>query len=348
MALHSINRVLIVGHGSIGKRHLRLARELLPTADIRVLRHRSSNEVPEFANGCFFAKEDALAFLPKIAVIASPAPFHLGTAQALAATGVHLLIEKPLSTSSDGVTQLLKTCKKKRTVLLTGYNLRFLPSLQRFGELLDEAVIGKVLSVRCEIGQYLPSWRPESDYRQGVTANQKLGGGALLELSHEIDYLRWIFGEVEWVMSSLSRQSELDIDVEDSAHLIMGFAPQADRAQLIGTLSLDLIRHDATRTCVAIGENGSLRWDGLTGQVMLYRASEKAWCELFRYQHLRDESYQAEWQHFLACVSGSAEPMISGEDGLGVIAIIEAARRSALLGVRVAITRTQSLDEVCV
>lgn len=341
-----INRVLIVGLGSIGKRHLRLARELLPAADIRVLRHQRSNEIPEYANGCFFAIEDALAFLPHIAVIASPAPFHLATAQALAAAGGHLLIEKPLSTSVDGVTQLLKTCKEQGNVLLTGYNLRFLPSLQRFRELLDEAVIGKVLSVRCEIGQYLPSWRPESDYRQGVTANKELGGGALLELSHEIDYLRWIFGEVEWVTSSLSRQSGLEIDVEDAAHLILGFAPQAEGPQLIGTLNLDLIRHDTTRACVAIGENGSLRWDGLTGQVMVYRAGEKAWCELFRYQHQRDDSYQAEWQHLLACVSKSTAPLISGEDGLSVIEIIEAARRSATSGGRVAVTKTENCNEV--
>lgn len=341
-----INRVLIVGLGSIGKRHLRLARELMPTADIRVLLHQPGKEIPEFANDCFFSIEDALAFVPHVAVIASPAPFHLSTAQALAVAGVHLLIEKPLSTSLNGVAQLLETCKEKRTVLLTGYNLRFLTSLQCFRELLGEEVIGKVLSVRCEIGQYLPSWRPESDYRQGVTANKQLGGGALLELSHEIDYLRWIFGEVEWVTSSLSRQSGLEIDVEDSAHLILGFSPQAEGAQLIGTLNLDLIRHDTTRVCVALGEKGSLRWDGLTGKVMMYRAGEKTWSELFRYQHERDDSYRAEWQHFLACVSKSIAPLISGEDGLRVIEIIEAARRSAALGSRVAIIRTEHCNEV--
>lgn len=341
-----INRVLIVGLGSIGKRHLRLARELLPAADIRVLRHQPSKEIPEFANGCFFVIEDALAFLPHIAVIASPAPFHLATAHALAAAGVHLLIEKPLSPSVEGVMQLLKTCKEQRTVLLTGYNLRFLPSLQRFRELLDEAVIGKVLSVRCEIGQYLPSWRPESDYRQGVTANQKLGGGALLELSHEIDYLCWIFGEVEWVISILSRQSSLEIDVEDTAHLILGFSPQVNGNQLIATLNLDLIRHDTTRTCLAIGEKGSLRWDGLTGQVMVYRAGEKNWCELFRYQHQRDDSYLAEWQNFLGCVFDSRTPMITGEDGLKVLEIIEAARNSAASSRRVDVAPTERTSEV--
>ncbi len=337
----TINRVLIVGLGSIGKRHLRLARELLPAADIWVLRHQPSDEIPEFANGCFFVLGDALAFLPHIAVIATPAPFHLVTAQALAKAGVHLLIEKPLSTSTDGVKHLIKTCKDQRTVLLAGYNLRFLPSLQRFRELIGEGVIGDISSVRCEIGQYLPSWRPETDYRQGVTANQRLGGGALLELSHEIDYLCWIFGDVEWVFSILSRQSGLEIDVEDTAHLILGFSPQLDGNQLIATLNLDLIRHDTTRTCLAIGEKGSLRWDGLTGKVMVYRAGEKTWCELFSHQHLRDDSYLSEWQDFLGCVFDSTTPMVTGEDGLKVLEIIEAARDSAASSRRVHVAATE-------
>ena len=341
-----INRVLIVGLGSIGMRHLRIARELLPAADIRVLRHQATNEIPEYVNGCIFTVEDALAFLPNIAVIATPAPFHIATAQALAAAGVHLLIEKPLSASINGVTKLLKTCQKYHAVLLTGYNLRFLPSLQRYRELIGEGVIGNVLSVRCEIGQYLPSWRPESDYRQSVTANKKLGGGALLELSHEIDYLYWIFGEVEWVTSIMSRQSGLEIDVEDTAHLILGFSPQVDGHQLIATLNLDFIRHDITRACIAIGEGGSLRWDGLTGQVMVYRVGETAWCELFRHQHQRDDSYQAEWQHYLACVTEDRTPLISGEDGLKVLEIVEAARKSAASGFRVPVVATSQYNEV--
>ena len=82
-----------------------------------------------------------------------------------------------------------------------GYNLRCFPSLSRFRDLIHEDLFGKPLSVRCEIGQYLPDWRPTSDYRAGVSARSDLGGGALMELSHEIDYLSWIFGDVEWVSS---------------------------------------------------------------------------------------------------------------------------------------------------
>lgn len=341
-----INRILIVGHGSIGKRHLRLARELLPNADIRVLRHQEGASIPERANGCFWNMSQAIAFAPQLAVIASPATFHMSAAQPLAQAGVHLLVEKPLSASLDGVPQLLEICREQGTVLLIGYNLRFLPSLQRFRDLLGENVIGKVLSVRCEIGQYLPSWRPDTDYRQGVSARQEHGGGALLELSHELDYLQWIFGEVNWVKATLSRQSGLEINVEDTAHLILGFVPATDGHQLIGTVNMDFIRHDPARLCTAIGENGSLRWNGLTGVVEQFLVGAKEWRELFRHQHQRDDSYISEWRHLLDCISEQTLPLITGEDGLKVLQIIDAARQASESGSQVQLAKGQAKTKV--
>ena len=302
--------------------------------------------MPEQANGCFSSMQQAIDFAPQIAVIASPATFHIAAAQALVETGVHILVEKPLSATMDGVSKLLETCREKKTVLLTGYNLRFLPSLQQFRELLAQRIVGRVLSVRCEIGQYLPSWRPDNDYRQGVSARQELGGGALLELSHELDYLRWIFGEVEWVKATLSRQSSLEIDVEDTAHLTLGFAPEADGNKLIGTVNLDFIRHDTTRLCTAIGEKGSLRWNGLTGVIELFEAGAKEWRELYRHQHQRDDSYLAEWQNFIACVTEHKTPLITGADGLKVLQMIEAARKSSASGCQVQVAKMQTVAKV--
>lgn len=340
----SINRILIIGLGSIGNRHLRLARQLLPQADIRILRHQLGSPVPVTANGVFFHMDEAIAFAPHIAVIASPAPFHIATAQTLAKVGVHLLIEKPLSSSLSGVKELLELSSHQGIVVQTGYNLRFLPSLKRFRELLGQGVVGQVLSVRCEIGQYLPSWRPDSDYRLGVSAQRQLGGGALLELSHELDYMRWIFGEVDWVKATLCRQSRLDIDVEDTVYLTLGFAPKADALPIIATLNMDFIRHDTTRLCVAIGENGSLRWNGLTGEIALYEMEATQWAELYSHPHQRDDSYLAEWQNFIDCVTEHKIPLVKGEDGLKVLEIIEAARISATSGQQVSVAALFKAD----
>lgn len=334
-----IDRILIIGLGSIGKRHLRICRELLPAAEIKVLRHQESSSVPEFSNGCFSTIDQAVAFAPQLAVIASPATFHLATAEPLAAIGTHILVEKPIADSIDSVMQLLEVSRRHGAILMTGYNLRFLPSLQKFRELLVNDAIGRVISVRCEIGQYLPSWRPDSDYRQGVSARSELGGGALLELSHEIDYLRWIFGEVDQVNAWVGRQSALDIDVEDTAHLTLTFSPREDGRQLVGTLNMDLVRHDTTRLCTAIGEDGSLRWNGLTGVVEKFDVGATAWTDLFRHQNHRDDSYLAEWRHLIDCVRGVSVPLVTGHDGLSVLQIIDAARRAASSG---CITKVES------
>ena len=337
-----IERVLVVGLGSIGKRHLRIARETLPAADIRVLRHQPCDSTPELANGCFGSIEDACAFAPQISVVANPAPMHIENAVALAGVGSHLLIEKPLSHTASDAQILLQDAYCRDIVLQVGYNLRFFPSLEKFRVLLQGGAIGRVLSVRCEIGQYLPSWRPDSDYRMGVSAHKELGGGVLLELSHELDYLRWLFGEVAWVNAYLGQQSALEIDVEDTAHLTLGFEPDHTGQAMVATVSLDFIRHDTTRHCIAIGERGSLRWNGLTGEVEQWQAGSLAWLPIFRHAHVRDDSYRAQWQHFLDCVALGKPPLVSGSDGLAVLWIVEAARSSsAIQGGRVFVAKTE-------
>lgn len=335
-----VKRILIVGHGSIGKRHLRIVRSCLPDADIRVLRHQPCGEIPELANGCFSSLADALAYSPELAVLANPAPLHLGIAQPLAEQGCHLLIEKPLADKPDEVRALLDAARARGIVLQVGYNLRFLPSLARFRDLIREKHAGRILSVRCEIGQYLPSWRPGTDYRQGVSARAELGGGVLLELSHELDYLRWIFGEVAWVNAWTGKLSDLDIDVEDTAHLTLGHVGQDQGAALVTSLSMDFIRHDTTRTCLAIGENGSLRWQATNGRIDYLSAGAGNWEAIFEHMPERDESYLAQWRHFLDCIATGRTPLVSGEEGFATLNVVAAARQSASReGLRIPIAR---------
>jgi predicted dehydrogenase len=343
-----LERLLIVGLGSIGSRHLRIARTLLPNACIGVLRHRACAELAESgADHCFTRLDAALAFEPQAAVVASPATRHLDSALPLARAGVHLLVEKPLSGTADGVGELIDTSRRMGTVLQAGYNLRFSPTLQRFRDLLQSGTIGRCYSVRAEIGQFLPSWRPGTDYRQGVSARRDLGGGALLELSHELDYLRWAFGDIAWVQATLRRQSDLDIDVEDTAHLALGFVPSSDGRQLVGSLDMDFIRRDPVRQCTAVGEAGSLRWNGLLGSVEQFRADGSAWEEIFRSSPERDETYVAEWRQFIGAVLGGHPTAASGEDGLRVLEIIDAARVSdAAHGVRHPVTYIRRVNGV--
>lgn len=267
----------------------------------------------------------ALAFRPDVAVIANPAPFHVASALPLADAGVHLLIEKPIAADLAGLERLLEAITCRRIVALVGYQLRQLPSLRVFREQIERGVPGRLWSVRAESGQYLPSWRPGDDYRKGVSAQRALGGGVLLELSHEIDYLRWIFGEVAWVQATLSRQAGLEIDVEDSAHLILGLGS----AGLTARLDLDFIRHDTTRQCLAIGERGTLRWNGVAGTVDFYCGEAKTWRNVCTLPTQRDDSYLSQWRHLAECIDVGMLPLVSAADAAATLAVIDAARCSA-------------------
>jgi predicted dehydrogenase len=330
----TFERLLIVGLGSIGMRHARIARSIAPDVHITAWRRDASAALPDGIDRMVATLDEALDSRPQLAVIASPATRHLEAALPLAAAGVHLLMEKPIAASAEGVSELVEVCRRSQVTLMTGYNLRFLPALQHFRDLVQAARVGRVLSVRAEVGQSLPTWRPSMDYRATVSARADLGGGVLLELSHEIDYLRWVFGEVEWVSATLLRQSALEIDVEDTAHLVLGFADVREAPPVVAVVNMDFVRHDSTRVCTVIGETGTLRWNGPTGTVDIFEPGATAWRELLSLPSGRDDSYIAEWRHLLSCLETGSQPLITGEDGLAVLHIVDAARRSSLAGTR--------------
>lgn len=339
------SRILIVGLGSIGKRHKELVHQLFPKAEIEVLRLRYKSQTVDSDSELLTTIQDAKEFSPEIAVLCTPSTTHISLALEFAKSDAHLLIEKPISQSSAGVLELLEECASRNVVLMVGYNLRYLKSLREFRRHVSEGLIGRPLSVRCEVGQYLPNWRPKKDYRKSVSARGELGGGVMLELSHEIDYLRWIFGEVDWVRATLLRQSELEIDVEDTVHLTIGFEKSIYGKQLIANLNMDFIRHDTTRSCIVIGDRGSLRWDGILGEVSIIQAGEEIWKTLFVNDNGIEETYVLEWQEFIDAIKEKRDPAVTGEDGLRVVEIIEAARLSYKSGIQTAVIKSPIKSE---
>jgi len=329
-------KVLVVGLGSIGKRHVRIIGELYDEVKIIVLRHSQceQTDVDEYSlYDCVTTIDEALELKPDAAIISNPATKHLDVAIILAEAGVHLLIEKPIAATSYGVQSLIDLCCRRDIALLAAYNLRFLPSLINFRQNIQQSRIGKVFSVHAEVGQYLPSWRPDSDYRKTVSAQKNLGGGVLLELSHEIDYLSWVFGSIGWVKSHVSKLSNLDIDVEDSVNMIFG----VQESDVVISLNMDFIRHDSVRKCTVIGEKGSLCWDAISGDVSLFLEGEKEWSTIFSNQVERDYTYTEEIKHFFSVIKDNESPLVSGDDGLKVIQVIEAIHESNTNGKMVTI-----------
>lgn len=314
----------------------------MPEADLTVLRHRPraaeeprGNETQQdaersadLANRIVYQLDDALAAKPDFAIIASPASHHLDVALPLAEDGVHLCIEKPISNRMEGVDRLIGLCRRKGLALFVGYNYRFCEPLRMMSRALDERRIGRVLGFRAEVGQYLPDWRAGSDYRKTVSARDDLGGGALLELSHELDFARWLVGEAASVHALAGHTSDLEIDVEDLAEVSLSF-----QNGVIGSVHLDMLQRSPVRRCKVIGTDGTLEWCGLTHRVRSFLARSDRWSELHPAKQLdRNEMYLAELRHFLNCVRGKETPRVSGEDGKRALEIALAAKESARTG----------------
>ena len=331
-----IKRILINGAGSAGIRHFGIARNLFPNAEIAILTTRQILDSSLGYNWHFTKVEEAIKFKPDIAILSGAASTRIEIGLALANSGVHLLVEKPISISIKNVENLIEICAEKKLILAIGYNLRFYESLIYFRDQLNLGVIGKPLLVKCEVGQFLPSWRESADYRYSVSAQRKLGGGVLLELSHEIDYLEWIFGKIGWVRATIMQQSSLEIDVEDSAFLTLGIENKKN-SNLVANLAMDFIRHDTQRNCIVIGESGTLKWDGIKQQVSILKRGESSWTNLITTNHSSNASYLAEWKDFLECLDTRKSPIATGIDGLKSLEVIAAALESAPTGKQIEI-----------
>ena len=175
------------------------------------------------------------------------------------------------------------------------------------------------MSVRSEVGSYLPSWRKDTDYKKSVSAKKKLGGGVLLELSHDIDYLFWLFGKVEWVSATIYKQSNLKIDTEDTAIITLGFLNNKKKNKIIANLNMDFNRHDTTRYCKVIGELGTLYWNAIDGSVRLFKKGSSKWKTLYKENIYKDKTYISELKHFIYCVKNKQTPMVDGLQGLEII-----------------------------
>jgi len=322
----------IIGLGSIGKRHLRLVRELKPDLNIIAVRTGIGKKVEEekLVNSIVYFLEDAIKRGIEAAIIASPAVYHIQQAIELMKSGIHILVEKPLSHSLDKINELFKTQKKSKSVCLVGYCLRYDPGALKFNEMLINKKIGQILHVQVDCGSYLPEWRKGQDYRQSVSAKSDLGGGVLLELSHELDYIQLFFGEMKSVFANIQNSGTLDIDVEDSVDMIF----ESERGYFV-SVHLDFNSRTTRRECIARCSNGDLIWDDAANKVIWQPADGLE--EVDMYENDRDYIYREQLKHFFDCIENKKRPLVSLDDGAIVLNMIESAKKSHKIGKKVAI-----------
>jgi len=324
MKTGSIKHALVVGSGSIAKRHIKNLREQFPGASVicvsasgRVL---DKNEVgaseiaPDLAS--------AISFKPDFAIVASPAPFHLRNADELLAAHVPVLIEKPLCASRDEMTQI--DLKRHSARVGIGYNLRFTPAAKVVKELLDNGAVGPISTAFAEVGQYLPDWRPDTDYRVGVSARKELGGGALLELSHELDYLSWFFGPFTRALGVLRDTGQLGINVEDNVDALL-----EKEKRLMVHVHLDFNQRQPCRRFKAVGEQGTVLWDLIANEVTLLLPDGRIKKIYSDSTYNRNQMYIDQTSAFISFVQEGAVFASSLDSASGVMSLIESIRLSS-------------------
>ncbi len=320
---------LIVGLGSVGRRHLDNLRDL-GIDDISVYRSGNGDDNVALTSDLRVEKDldEALACRPDAVVVANPTAHHLPAALAAAEAGCHLFIEKPVSHELEGIDALSRTVALNDLVVLVGYQFRFHPCLKKIRFWIDSGAIGKPLLADAHWGEYLPAWQPWRDYRTSYSARRSLGGGVVLTLSHPVDYLRWLLGEVVSVSAEVECQSGLDIDVEDTACVNLRFANGA-----IGNVSLDYVQRPASHSLRIVGREGVIQWDNQSGIARL--DAERGEQCLPPVSFERNTMFVSEMRHFLGCISGREESICNIEDGAQTLRICLAAVESARRGKRI-------------
>jgi predicted dehydrogenase len=259
---------------------------------------------------------EALELGAGAAVVATNTGRHLSDAAELLAVG-DVLVEKPLSPTLEGVSDLARSGQEWGRRIFVGFCLRFNASLQHFRALLPR--IGRIHHVRIECESYLPGWRPGSDYRNSYSA-RLAEGGVLRDLSHELDYAIWLFGRPDEVWAVLSSSGQLDLEAEEAADLLWESPNGA-----VVSMRLDYLARSTRRGMRASGTDGDLTWDGIRGSVELRRTGAAVEC--FQSREDRDEMMAQQARAFLGLTEQSS--LATLEEAAFVVAVSDAARLSS-------------------
>jgi predicted dehydrogenase len=326
---------VVVGCGSIGKRHIRNAAEL-GVGELIGIDKRASARIAAldagasdvYANiGDAFRKHSV-----QFGIVAVPNHLHVSVARELARNRVDILIEKPLSDTNKHIRGLKRMANRFGLVTLVGYNFRFHPGIRKLRDLLREEVIGQPLSVKIEAGSYLPDWHPQENYQEMYSAKAEMGGGVVLDSIHELNYCRWLFGEVNTVMAMTSSKSHLQLETEDVGAMILEMSD--------GTLCevhVDYVQQSPSRTGKVVGDEGTLCWNLNDPLIRQYEPTSDEWINHVLPEWTVDDMYVDELEHFFSRLDSRSATICPINEGHKDLQVALAALKSAEVGSRVAV-----------
>ena len=321
-----MKKILIVGYGSVGKRHVNNLISI-PNTEIIVCTKQKNLKFSNKKIKTYTSLNESLKEKPDIGFITNETSKHMSVAIDLAKQRLDLFLEKPLSNSMINVKALTKTVKKNNLITQMGCNFRFHPCLIRIKKIIDEGMIGRIIVAHVESGSYLPDWHPYEDYRLGYAAREDLGGGIALTCIHEIDYLYWFFGDVEEIFSITGKFSDLEVTSDDMSSVILRF-----KNDIIAEVHLDYFQRPDFKSCKIKGTKGTIYWNSDHNEVKIYLMKENKWKTIMKLKNFqRNQMFIDEIKHFLKCVEIRKPTINDVKQGTRTLEISLAIKKSSKL-----------------
>lgn len=321
---HTIHKLLVVGVGSIGERHLRcfLATGRAEAVFVEVNAALRQTIAERYSVRGFASLDEALATQPTVAVVAVPAHLHIAIATQLAEHGLHLLIEKPLSTSTDGIDRLQQIVRDRGLIAGVAYVYRSHPLLIAMRMALQDGRFGRPVELITVSGQHFPTYRPA--YRQIYYTDRATGGGAIQDaLTHVINAGEWLLGPVERLVADAAHQVLEGVAVEDTVHLL------ARHGGVLASYSLNQHQAPNEFALTIVCERGTIRWESHLNRLSWLTAPGADWQEERIAPLERDTLFVRQADQFLAAIEQRTSPACSIADGLQTLRVNLAALASA-------------------
>ena len=315
-------KILIIGFGSIGQRHLQNLLKLYPEHDYYVLSHQKVKnvlvdcQIIEQSPHEYYHVEFLHDNLPKeidIAFICNDSSKHLEYALMLAKRGVDLFVEKPLAINAEHLDELRAILLKEKSVCFIGFQMKFHPLFLK----LQELIKGEELSfVHAKWLTYLPSWHPYEDYKKSYASQKAKGGGVALTLIHELDMLNTLVPDLKFIDAISGNYSALDIDADD--YLLANFSSQ-NRAV---SLHLSFAQVEEERTITINTKDKTIMGDFVNNRVTIVSLSAKT--KEYNYAFNRNKLFEDELHYFMQIIAEKKSDYMNNiEDSIAIHKLID-------------------------
>lgn len=261
-------KILVIGGGSIGRRHLCNLRELGYGQLFCLKRQADEAFAEEHQCRVLCTEAEVLQIKPEVVFVCNPSSLHENGLRLANACKAHVFMEKPLTHSESSLISIAELPNTNR-VFFIGFMLRFHPLVTKLKELLAEEAIGKLFSARLEFGSFLPFWHPWEDHRDGYAARTDLGGGVVNTITHELDLMLHLFGEPNSVFAGTFNTGNLEIEAEEICEAVFRY-PWG-----LAGIHLDFLQKDYDRRIRFLGTEGKMEWNWHENRISIKRYGEK-------------------------------------------------------------------------